>query len=266
MNKLFALISLAFVILFTACTPTTITNRAASPFVQRLDNVTVALVWSDMYHDKYTPYCTGVWVEHKRFITAAHCIKIVARVTAAIHQEDPDLVEALDWEGTKLHFAMYPEIDDVEKEPFTLHLATAVKVDKDLDLAIVEADGNALPEHEVAELASQSPAVGEKVFIVGHTQGMYYSYVEGVVAAYRNDLSPHVDTKGPFMQVSCAAHQGNSGGGAFDKDGKLVGIADALMPFPGATIFLHAETIRKFLLPSEKPNPLKEQPFSIPPA
>jgi S1-C subfamily serine protease len=53
---------------------------------------------------------------------------------------------------------------------------------------------------------------------------------------------------GPWMQVSAPIWYGNSGGGAFDAEGSLVGIASFKALAPNVAFYVHLETIREFLL------------------
>ncbi len=248
--------------LICSCAHLSITNKPASPLIRHLGSVTVALEYHNSKTDIFQPFCTGVWVSDKKILTAGHCAIMMARHIAEQNDEDPDTVT--DYDGTPIHFTMYNEAGQIEEEPYTVHLSKVVKVDEDHDLALLEAQGDAVPPHDVAQLASRSPAIGETIHIVGQVKGLYWTYVNGTVAAYRDTLGAHTDKKGPWMQVSAPVYYGNSGGGAFDSDGKLVGIASFLVPIPNGSCFVHAETIRKFLEPAKKESASPIRLFSLP--
>jgi hypothetical protein len=205
---------------------------------------TVALVFQ--VEGEYRPFCTGVWVEDKKILTANHCINAVAKAIAQKESGDEEALVPDDTVGTPIHYILENEVQAVGQEPYAIHLGKAVKVDEDHDLALVEALGP-VPSHDVAKLVSTSPAIGEKLHFVGHVRGLYWTYVDGIVAAYREDLVH----KGPIMQVSAPVYFGNSGGGAFTESGELCGIASYLMPAPITAGYIHAESIRKFLMPSD---------------
>lgn len=238
---------LVFLALFIISCSSTITNKAPSAYTQRLNSSTVALIYHDTDADAYKAYCTGVWVAKDEILTAHHCVVAIAKRTALDKTEEmPD-----DLTGTKMHFTMSNEVAQYGEEPTVLHLAKAVRLDEAHDLALVQVEGTAIPDHEIATLPSKSPAVGEKIYIVGHPGGMYWTYIEGTVASYRERLDI-IDKTGPWLQVEAPVWYGNSGGGCFDSDGHLVGIASFISRAPEQGFFVHAETIRKFLYEHHK--------------
>lgn len=241
---------------------------------------TVALM---MYHDDkdttlstgYRPFCTGVWVDQTHILTADHCAKAEQE-----HQQDrlderrrqreednknadpflqmlrklfgggdgPQEVAKIEEKGLVVHYIVEKEVMEVGQEPSGWHMAKVVAYDEKHDLALLEAQGQALPTHRVAKLAAETPALGENVHIVGQTVGMYWTYLQGTVAAYRGkDLLKGDDNQGPWMQVASPMYYGNSGGGAFNDYGELVGIADWIKRAPEMGFFIHLDTIKSFL-------------------
>lgn len=227
-----------------------ITNRAGSPVVQHIDNSTVALVHTMKESGDVKVYCTGVWVSDDEILTAYHCVEGAAQITAIENGEDPEDLESLDLTGTPISFVMSDEVGPVGGIPSTIHIGVASKLDADHDLALVKRAKGGERGHDVAVLASSSPGVGEHVKVVGHVVGLYWTHMECIVAAYREDLSAAgVDKSGPWLQLSGPVYKGNSGGGAFDSEGKLVGIASFITKAaPDVGFFIHAETIRQFLM------------------
>jgi S1-C subfamily serine protease len=243
---------------------------------------TVALM---MYRDDkdttlttgYRPFCTGVWVDDTHILTADHCAKAEQE-----HQQDrlderkkeaenevmtlqqmlqklfgggsmseaePDKIEE---KGLVVHFITENEVIEVGKEPSAWHMSKVVAFDEKHDLALLEAVGKAVPGHRVAKLAKETPEVGETVHIVGQTIGMYWTYIQGNVAAYRGaDMikggKDGPGDTGPWMQVASPMYFGNSGGGAFNDYGELVGIADWIKRAPEMGFFVHLDTIKSFL-------------------
>ncbi|CAM6006098.1 unnamed protein product [Sphagnum balticum] len=150
-------------------------------------------------------------------LTAKHC---VAGVTGAMNEEIDARNEKMKADknsigkeaetlphflevGVPIHYILENEVVGPDQEPTTIHLAHASLLDNDHDLALLYADGVAIPEHEVAELADNNPALGEPVHVVGHVKGLYWSYIQGSVSAYRGDLEEAPEgIKGPFTQIS----------------------------------------------------------------
>ena len=79
------------------------------------------------------------------------------------------------------------------------------------DVATGEADCDA---GRVAEIASSVPAVGERVVVTGHPQGVFPSIItEGFVSGWMNG----------YLMISAGAFGGNSGGPVWH-DGKVIGL------------------------------------------
>jgi hypothetical protein len=230
--------------------------RSPSTLVSHMGASTVGLV---MRNDegKARVYCTGVWVSKDTVLTADHCVEAAARMHKAaaaraaakasgkiVIEDDEDM--PIDPVGTPINYIVESEVTGVGEEPSAVHLGSVVASDSDHDLALVRMLPGGLPGHDVAELTGEMPALGEHVFIVGHVKGFWWSYIEGVVSAYRKDL-PFIDKVGPFVQVSGPVYYGNSGGGAFDSDGYLVGICSFMARAPQTNFFIHGDSIKRFL-------------------
>lgn len=211
--------------------------RSPSSLASHMGSSTVALVAQGVAEDGgpvlTRVYCTGVWVSEDVILTANHCV------------DDEELPDGP--VGLPIHYVAQGEERGVRETPAAMHLGKVMAQDKDHDLALVKAEKGGLPEHEVAMVANEMPGLGEHLFIVGHVKGLWWSYIEGVVSAYRADL-PGMDwVNGPFVQVSAPVWKGNSGGGAFDSEGKLVGICSFGISAPNTNFFIHAKSIHAFM-------------------
>lgn len=225
----------------------------------------------------YRPFCTGVWVDEKHILTANHCVegeqewqqerldkrkeasKEAPKTLQELFQklfggggvEEGDTVEKM---GLKIHYIVEKEVMGVAAEPSAWHLSKVVGFDAAHDLALLEAQGGLLPPHKVARVATEAPALLEHVNIVGHQTGLYWTYMDGKVAAYRDadhykrlTAGSDKESKGPYMQVMSPVFYGNSGGGAFNDYGDLVGIAVRISRAPEVSFFVHLDSIRSFL-------------------
>jgi S1-C subfamily serine protease len=96
---------------------------------------------------------------------------------------------------------------------------------------------------------------GDEVDVVGSTVGLPFTCFHGQVAATRVfDESPFKTLQ---LQVAGVNH-GNSGGGAFDSHGALIGIADFMYgrgeeTMQGMAFFVHRDSIFTFLYPPAAP-------------
>jgi len=241
---------------------------------------TVALMMYDDDRDTtlttgYRPFCTGVWVDNTHILTADHCAKaeqehqqdrlderkkkeesddgpmtfekMLKKLFGAQAEKEADKIEE---KGLVVHFITENEVVEVGKEPSGWHMSKVAAFDEKHDLALLEVTGKAIPAHRVAKLADVTPEIGETVHIVGQTTGMYWTYIQGNVSAYRG--ADYVKSKkggdlGPWMQVASPMYFGNSGGGAFNDYGELVGIADWIKRAPEMGFFVHLDTIKSFL-------------------
>jgi hypothetical protein len=74
---------------------------------------------------------------------------------------------------------------------------------------------------------------------------LQYSYIPGIVSAERKIKAfgyvRHV------LNVVGFPWKGSSGGGAYDKQGSLLGICSFLVRAPGQIMFVHIDEVRDFL-------------------
>ena len=227
--------------------------KQPSQYLQNLGNQTVAFV--NIYpNGEVRPFCTGVWIKKDMILTASHCITSYVEHLNKVKEDDSPEIKNI---GAKMHYVFENEVAGVSLEPTAIHLAKSFAIDPTHDLGLVKTEGVAVPNHQSVELADAAPAIGEKLEIIGHPHGLYWTYVEGTVSANRTTYPTGVeDKKGPYMQVSAGVWFGNSGGGAFDSDGKLVGISSFLIPtspfdqhsgMPHQGFYIHLDSIKAFL-------------------
>jgi Trypsin-like peptidase domain len=256
---------------------------------------TVALVTTDDDNDDddvsdVRPTCSAVWVDDTHILTAYHCVRGEQKrlqekqdkkeenrpgcegLAAIFGLCDPDAPaehKVIEAKGMPMHYIIWKEVDDVMKEPTGQHLAHVVGFDEAHDLALLEAAGHAVPKHEVAKVAASIPGMGERIHVCGHVKGMYWTFLEGSVAGYRGDIPGlggkpkpgEVKRVGPYLQLEVPIYYGNSGGGAFDDNGELIGIADFMMRMPSEGFFIPVDPIRAFLVDQEVlPGKVKEEP------
>jgi Trypsin-like peptidase domain len=248
-------------------------------------NSTVALVTLDTDNTDDTvsdvrPTCSAVWVDDKHILTALHCVRgeqkhLQAQQDAKEEAEKSAQSECnplaailgfcstdqqvehkvIGMQDMPMHYITWKEVDDVAKEPTGQHLAHVAAMDEAHDLALLTAAGHAIPAHEVAKVAAQVPGMGERVHVCGHVKGLYWTFLEGTMAGYRGDLpnfrddrKDEVQRQGPIMQLQVPVSFGNSGGGAFNDQGELIGIADFLLNLPAEGFFVPVESIHAFLV------------------
>lgn len=237
----FSLVALLLIGLTGACCstkqPAPVAPVPATDGARELTSKTVALVAVDEEEGTTRAYCTGVWVGPKAILTAAHCV------------EESPLAGFL---GVTEHFR-YAVRDDIfvngsaieAKYPVT-NLADVRVRDEAHDLALLEAVGY-WPQHGVAELGA-NPEQGQHVQSMGHAKGLWWSYSSGDVAAIR--FAPLGSDPMTWIQTTAPISPGNSGGGLFDDQGRLVGICSRGLASPRAqniNFFVHTDYIRALM-------------------
>lgn len=211
-----------------------------SQTLQHEGNATAALVYyddtvSDITENHIKIFCSAVFVDTHTILTAAHCVQ------ALQHKDNIDNPI-----GMSIHYFVWQEETNINQEPTATHMAQVKKLDLPHDLALLTTFANT-PTHAIAELAKLTPAVGEQVMVVGHPLGMAWSFLPSSVAAYRDTVPGAEELRGPFLQLFSAAYHGNSGGGAFNSSGELVGLCDFLVASPNTVFFTHLDSIKLFL-------------------
>jgi microcompartment protein CcmK/EutM len=243
--------ALAWISSCVGCGTQTPANVPRRELAARLEAETVAMVQlvdSDGNPDpdgKPAMYCAGVWVGPHVFVSAAHCAKYA---TPATQSPLDELFKALGLPppgfnpiGASVAFSGH---GDVTPGHLGYWLGRIVAYDDDVDLLAVEAH---VPPHPFAHL-SQGAEDGDRVEIVGHPSGHLWTYVEGVIASVRPEEPNANGTPMPTLQIEGPVWHGNSGGGAFDVEGELVGISSYLeQNAPGFGFYVYAPAIRLFL-------------------
>lgn len=280
MRRVFGFLSLLFAVLLInslcACCGSTPQPKPLSPvdIASSIDNATVALTRVDEDGDTI-PFCTGVWVSQTVILTAGHCLVGLANLLSeerngalpgmpGIPEElekllQSNLLPPVDPTSLKIQYIIQSEETGLYHTPTNKHDSSVIALYKKKDLALLKAEGP-IPQHAVAHLAGKTPRQAERLHFVGHVNGLYWTYVQGVVSAYRKDFDKiHVEFDGPFLQVSAPVYTGNSGGGAFNDQGELVGIASFILPAPNVACYIHLETIRS-VLQGQKIIPVKLDP------
>ncbi|WP_181707652.1 Do family serine endopeptidase [Chthonobacter rhizosphaerae] len=112
------------------------------------------------------------------------------------------------------------------------HEATLVGADPQTDLALLKVENaTGLP---FVEFADDPVRVGQWVLAVGNPFGLGGSVTAGIVSARGRDIGagPYDD----FIQIDAPINQGNSGGPAFNLDGKVVGVNTAIFSPSGGSV------------------------------
>lgn len=111
--------------------------------------------------------------------------------------------------------------------------AKLIGSDKDTDVALLKIEGRDFPTVTVGD-DDRPLRVGDWVVAVGNPFGLGGSVTAGIVSSIGRDIG-----NGPFtdyIQIDAPINQGNSGGPAFDVNGRVVGMNTAIFSPSGGSI------------------------------
>ena len=113
--------------------------------------------------------------------------------------------------------------------------ATVVGGSVNYDIAVLKVSGSELLKNSYATSVtlgdSEKVRIFDEVFAVGNPEGFGMAVTEGIVSVDSESLdmtgADGSSIKLRVMRISAAINEGNSGGGVYDEDGKLIGIVCA---------------------------------------
>ena len=114
----------------------------------------------------------------------------------------------------------------------TIYKAHVVGTDPKTDLALIKVDGKS--DFPFVQFADHAPQVGDWVIAVGNPFGLGGTVTAGIVSASSRDIGsgPYDD----YIQIDAPINKGNSGGPAFDVEGKVIGINTAIFSPSGGSV------------------------------
>ncbi len=109
--------------------------------------------------------------------------------------------------------------------------AETIGTDERTDLALLKIKSK--KKFPFVEFSEKSARVGDWVLAVGNPFGLGGTVTAGIVSAKQRDIG-----SGPydFLQIDAAVNRGNSGGPAFNLDGKVIGVNTAIFSPSGGNV------------------------------
>jgi serine protease Do len=133
---------------------------------------------------------------------------------------------------TNNHVVDHAQSVQVTTADGTVYKARVVGTDPKTDLALIKVDGKS--DFPYVQFADQAPQVGDWVIAVGNPFGLGGTVTAGIVSASSRDIGsgPYDD----YIQIDAPINKGNSGGPAFNVEGKVIGINTAIFSPSGGSV------------------------------
>jgi serine protease Do len=145
---------------------------------------------------------------------------------------------------TNYHVVDHAKTVQIQTDDGKLYTAKVVGSDQKTDLALIKVDSE--KSFPFVTFADQQPRVGDWVVAVGNPFGLSGSATAGIVSARGRDIGagPYDD----FIQIDAPINKGNSGGPAFNTEGKVIAVNTAIYSPSGGSIGIGfgipAETVK----------------------
>jgi serine protease Do len=133
---------------------------------------------------------------------------------------------------TNNHVVDHAKTVQVTADDGTIYTAKVVGTDPKTDLALLKIDAD--KQFAYAQFSDQPPRVGDWVVAVGNPFGLGGTVTAGIVSASGREIgaSPYDD----YLQIDAPINKGNSGGPAFNMDGKVIGVNSAIVSPSGGSV------------------------------
>jgi serine protease Do len=155
-----------------------------------------------------------------------------ARPHLALAQGSGFFISSDGYAVTNGHVVNDSQSVEIQTDDEKTYKAKVVGTDSKTDVALLKIDGrNDFPYVAFAEGA---PQIGDWVIAVGNPYGLGGTVTAGIISARGRDIgsSPYDD----FIQIDAPVNKGNSGGPAFDENGRVVGVTTAIYSPSGGSV------------------------------
>jgi serine protease Do len=107
-----------------------------------------------------------------------------------------------------------------------------IGTDRRTDLALLKVEAD--KTFPYVEFADKAPRVGDWVVAVGNPFGLSETVTAGIVSASGRDIG--AGTYDNYIQIDAPINKGNSGGPAFNTEGKVIGVNTAIFSPSGGSV------------------------------
>ncbi|HWL31458.1 MAG TPA: Do family serine endopeptidase [Xanthobacteraceae bacterium] len=133
---------------------------------------------------------------------------------------------------TNFHVVDHAKTVEIKTDDGKSYTAKVVGTDQKTDLALIKVDAG--KDFPFVSFADKPPRVGDWVVAVGNPFGLTGTATAGIVSARGRDIGsgPYDD----FIQIDAPINKGNSGGPAFNIEGKVIAVNTAIYSPSGGSV------------------------------
>ena len=133
---------------------------------------------------------------------------------------------------TNFHVVDHAKTVEIQTDDGKTYTAKVVGSDQKTDLALIKVDAD--KKFAFVEFSDKQPRVGDWVVAVGNPFGLAGTATAGIVSARGRDIGagPYDD----FIQIDAPINKGNSGGPAFNAEGKVIAVNTAIYSPSGGSV------------------------------
>jgi serine protease Do len=134
---------------------------------------------------------------------------------------------------TNYHVVDHSTNVQVTTDGGTVYPAKVVGTDPKTDLALIKVEPKNGKQFAYVKFADHAPRVGDWVVAIGNPYGLGGTVTAGIVSARGRNIGNAYDD---YLQIDAPINKGNSGGPAFNMNGKVVGINTAIFSPSGGSV------------------------------
>jgi serine protease Do len=133
---------------------------------------------------------------------------------------------------TNNHVVDHAKTVQVKTDAGQTYTAKVIGTDPKTDLALIKVEAD--QKFPYVEFADNSPRIGDWVVAVGNPFGLSETVTAGIVSAKNRDIGGN--TLDDYIQIDAPINKGNSGGPAFNSNGKVIGVNTAIYSPSGGSV------------------------------
>ncbi len=133
---------------------------------------------------------------------------------------------------TNNHVVHHAKTVEIKTDGGDTYKAKVIGTDPKTDLALIKVDSD--KPFPYVQFAEKDPRIGDWVIAVGNPFGLSSTVTAGIVSAKGRDIGG--SSYDDYIQIDAPINKGNSGGPAFNSNGKVIGVNTAIFSPSGGSV------------------------------